>query len=790
MGKKTGQDHKHWTIPARPLRPAGSSETVNKEDIHVNSFNPFSSSVFIDNNNVSNDVVYDGFSPTLSTKSPGMSGICDNISCYYTNADQFLNKRAEFSAAMEIHSPEIVGITEIKPKNGRYKVEESEITMDNYESFHNLNEEGRGIVLFIHNKLQPSLCTTISNDFSEHIITECKLQNNEKLLICLVYRRQDLPKENADNLNTLLEQISSYKATHKLIFGDFNYPELNWNTETSNASEQHIATKFLQATKDALLIQHQKTPTRFREGQRSNTLDLILTDSEELVQELKVDAPLGKSDHYSLIFTLSVSYYEVKKLPRRNYRKTNVTILKDELKKVNWNQELENKDTNETWLCIKSKISDAINKSTPMTRPPGKQQKKWMNSDTLESVREKHRLFREWHKSGNDSEKKTPYNKANNKARKECRRANREYERKIAEESKKNPKMFFQYVNSKVKSKSGIADLNKEDGSKTKNDTEKAELLNSFFQSVFTIEDDGPLPDFENYDFENELKHCEVTTSSVKKILSGLNKNKASGPDEIPPSILSEAAEELTEPITLLFRRSLESGTLPSEWKMAHVSPIYKKGNKAAVNNYRPVSLTCVLCKVLEKFVRESILNHLMENNIITPHQHGFVPGRSCITQLLESLDEWTRILEDNGSVDIIYTDFQKAFDSVPHKRIAQKLNACGIRGSLLDWIVDFLAERKQKVVINGCESTEGRVTSGIPQGSVLGPLLFVIYINDLPRGLNTTAKMFADDTKVFVRSDNEEGAKNLQKDLDSLQTWSDKWLLRFHPDKCCHKNW
>ena len=132
------------------------------------------------------------------------------------------------------------------------------------------------------------------------------------------------------------------------------------------------------------------------------------------------------------------------------------------------------------------------------------------------------------------------------------------------------------------------------------------------------------------------------------------------------------------------------------------------------------------------KIVRESIFNHLMENNIITPHQHGFLPGRSCITKLLESLDEWNRILEDNGSVDIIYTDFQKAFDSVLHKRLAQKLNACGIRGSLLDWIVDFLDVRKQKVVINGCESTEGRVTSGILQGSVFGTLLFVIYINDL----------------------------------------------------------
>ena len=421
-----------------------------------------------------------------------------------------------------------------------------------------------------------------------------------------------------------------------------------------------------------------------------------------------------------------------------------------------------------------------------MSLPQNKQGKKWMDKETLETVREKHRLFREWHRKGNDNDKKEPYKKANNKARKECRKANRAYERKVADESKKNPKMFFQYVNSKVKTKSGIADLNKDDGTKTKNDNEKAELLNEFFQSVFTNEEDGPLPNFENYDFDTELNEIEITPSDVKKILTGLDKNKASGPDGIPSSVLSEAAEELTEPITLLFKRSLESGTIPADWKMAHVSPIFKKGSKAAVNNYRPVSLTCVLCKVLEKIVRAKILDHLIANDIISPHQHGFVPGRSCITQLLEALDEWTKILEENGSVDIIYTDFQKAFDSVPHKRLAKKLNACGIGGSLLAWVTDFLAERKQKVVINGCESTEGKVTSGIPQGSVLGPLLFVIYINDLPRGLKTVAKMFADDTKVYVRSDTMEGAKNLQEDIDSLQNWSDKWLLRFHPDKCC----
>ena len=697
-----------------------------------------------------------------------------------------LNKRPEFFTAVEIFKPDIVAVTEVKPKNGRFKLEESELSMVDYDIFHDLQMEGRGIILYTHSKLKASLCTAINSDFSEHVLVECNLQGNESLLICVVYRRQDLPKENAEHLNVLLETISQYKATHKIIMGDFNYPEIEWNSETSNASKNHIASKFLKASKDALLIQHQKTPTRFREGQKSNTLDLVFTDSENLIKELRVEAPLGKSDHYSLLITLSVVSEKAEQKPRRNFRKMDTKALKEELGNTNWDDELKGKDTEETWTIIKEQINKAINKSTPMTKPSGRKGKAWMNSETIEIVRKKHRLFREWHRKGNKDSEKKEYNKANNRARKECRKANRLFEKKVAEESKKNPKLFFHYANSKMKTKSGIADLNMKNGNKTKTDAEKAELLNDFFQSVFTVENDGPLPEFEGYEFETVFEDFEISIESVKKLLASMNKNKASGPDEIPPCVLVEAAEQLSKPIAILFRRSLASGTIPEDWKLAHASPIYKKGSKAAVNNYRPVSLTCVLCKTMEKLVREKILHHLKENNLISPHQHGFVPGRSCTTQLLEAMDEWTDILENNGSIDVIYTDFQKAFDSVPHRRLAQKLEACGIGGNILAWVKDFLANRKQRVVINGIKSTEGEVTSGIPQGSVLGPLLFVIYINDLPRGLSTVAKMFADDTKVYVRSDTVDGAKQLQQDIDKLQEWTDKWLLRFHPDKCC----
>jgi hypothetical protein len=187
----------------------------------------------------------------------------------------------------------------------------------------------------------------------------------------------------------------------------------------------------------------------------------------------------------------------------------------------------------------------------------------------------------------------------------------------------------------------------------------------------------------------------------------------------------------------------------------------------------------------MEAIVREKVMDHLEKNNLISTHQHGFVSGRSCVTQLLEVMDLWTEILDGSGSVDVVYTDFMKAFDSVPHRRLLAKLSAHGVQGRTLDWIRAFLSERVQSVVVNGVSSGQVQVTSGIPQGSVLGPLLFVIYINDLPSICTNTVKLFADDTKIYTRSDNAESVQSLQDDLNKMQEWSEKWQLKFHPEKC-----
>ena len=175
---------------------------------------------------------------------------------------------------------------------------------------------------------------------------------------------------------------------------------------------------------------------------------------------------------------------------------------------------------------------------------------------------------------------------------------------------------------------------------------------------------------------------------------------------------------------------------------------------------------------------------YLTSGDLLSRHQHGFCPGRSCITQLIEVLDEWTRSIEERNPIDAIYLDFRKAFDSVPHTRLLKKLQAYGVTRHFLHWIRAFLSDRQQRVVIRGCHSRWTRVTSGVPQGSVLGPLLFLIYINDIPEVVSSSIKIFADDTKVYRSIGSPDDLTELQRDIDSLTRCSEKWQLSFNK-KC-----
>ena len=245
--------------------------------------------------------------------------------------------------------------------------------------------------------------------------------------------------------------------------------------------------------------------------------------------------------------------------------------------------------------------------------------------------------------------------------------------------------------------------------------------------------------------------------------------------------------EQLAEPLKIIFEHSFNFGEIPLDWSLAFITAIFKKGNKSDPGNYRPVSLTSIICKLMETIIREDVMKHMKANKLFSQKQFGFLSGRSTVLQLIKVIDDWMNILEGGDAVDVIYCDFMKAFDKVPHGRLLEKVKSYNLGEKCSKWIEAFLKNRKQCVIVNEQKSEWKEVISGVPQGSVLGPLLFVLYINDLPEVIENGSEiyLYADDTKVFRKIRNPEDMERLQKDLECMKRWSEKWLLFFHPEKC-----
>ena len=319
---------------------------------------------------------------------------------------------------------------------------------------------------------------------------------------------------------------------------------------------------------------------------------------------------------------------------------------------------------------------------------------------------------------------------------------------------------------------------------------EKANILNTQFQSVFTkiiplklchlIEFILPM----SLPFPT-MPEITISVNGVAKQLSKLNPGKAAGPDGLTSRILKELHTEIAPILADIYNASLSEGVVPTDWKNAFVTPVYKKGPKSKAENYRPISLTCICCKVLEHIITSNIMSHLDKNNILFHNQHGFRSRVSCETQLIQFTQDLYDTLNQGGQTDVIVMDFSKAFDKVDHQMLLLKLLRLGINGRVVTWIQSFLSNRSQSVVLDGEHSDSCPVLSGVPQGSVLGPCLFLMYTNDIPDSIKSNIRLFADDTIMYLTISTQDDCHALQSDLTKLEAWEKEWLMAFNPDKC-----
>ena len=382
------------------------------------------------------------------------------------------------------------------------------------------------------------------------------------------------------------------------------------------------------------------------------------------------------------------------------------------------------------------------------------------------------------------------YKRVEKEVSNKIRNAKRKLEKGLVSGPDKNNRKYTQYVKSKTKSRTPVGPLVTKEKKIVTENKEMAEILNQFFSSVFTKEDLSYIPDAEMENVESTMRPVQVTRREVEKKIRNLRKDAAAGPDGISPRLLKDFETELSVPLEILFNKSLSEGEVPSDWRKANVAPIYKKGPKGDPGNYRPVSLTSVPCKILESLIKDKLMEHLIQNKLIKDTQHGFIPGKSCATNLTLFMDTVTKATDEGKAVDIIYLDFAKAFDKVPHQRLLTKLRAKGVDAQTVKWIESWLSNRTQNVNIQGEKSGSCDVDSGVPQRTVLGPILFTVYIDDLEvevtrRLLEVLILKFADDTKGAKVIENAADRDKLQEALDCLCNWAEKWGMEFNVAKC-----
>lgn len=694
-------------------------------------------------------------------------------------------------------------------------ISDEEVQIPNFKIYRSDRKQRKcgGAAIYVHEELNVSNTEfpVYSNGTCESVIIYIE---EIKLHAVCIYRPPDTTSEK---FNPCLTEINRYlvtvPATENIIFaGDLNFPYIDWNEEDDSViyqkrsggtkDEQSQFDSLINITDNHLLLQTITEPTR-----NNNVLDLVFTNNSEMVANPKVHpVPKSLSDHNLINTEIPIKEkFKENSKPREklhvfNYwsQKANWKGMNEHLSNHKWEFNAENKydvkaNINELYVELHKASEKYIpmKKATKYKSIPTERRRIFRRSKFLKrkimNCKDKNRdkIIHELMKI----EEKLIQSYDNDRLRNE---------KTIVNGVKKNTKLFFKYAQRSRKTKDTIGPLKDSQGKLFSDPQNMCEILKTQFEKSFNKAKNDVEVVLDNPK-ENEISIDElfsdpnacftqinITDEDVVSAIKSTKINSAAGPDSIPPIVLHNCAESLTTPLKNIFQKSLENCDIPKSWKEAFITPIFKKkGNKNDPSMYRPVSLTSQLVKLLERIVRIYMVQFIELNSILPDSQHGFRPSRSANSQLLEQNENIIDALDNHCNLDIVMLDYAKAFDKINISKLLFKLKSIGIGGKIGKWLGNFLLNRTQRITNDGYLSSESAVLSGVPQGTILGPILFLIFISDIGDTL-TTSKMssYADDSKVYAKIQSPEDSKNLQLDLNRIYTWTEKNLMLFNSDK------
>ena len=714
------------------------------------------------------------------------------IHALYLNARSILNKLAEFNCILNSHSYDFIFVTEtwLKPfHKDSFIIDALHYNILRHDRVNHRNERGGGVAVIFKNELSNKLCkvdidkygidSTCNNGF-EVIAFDYYQKNNVFSRFVCIY----LPPHNAKSLPIVSNLLKLLRALickcEFYLFGDFNFNDIIWKHAQISAKSPR-SSDFLSFLSSYNLTQLVIDSTHNKGG----TLDLVITSCPDKVQSLDIREPLTISnDHNMIEISIQATTQKIKSTEagcarKRNFFLANYSEINNFLSTIDWSCVFNGtNDIDSLYENFLSFLNESIQRYVPFC---GNKRKPRLPSHIRNLLKQKKHYYK---RSKSDSSAKSLYKKYAKLYKKEVNQHSRQLEQKVIFSGNRNS--LYSYINKKLHTTSSIPPLKNKNEELILDATHKANIFNENFIEVF-ITDNNITPRMLNPSKSNQMPQMPeilITPTDVRNAIKHLKNQASRTPEDIPAIFIKNTAEHLIYPLTTLFNLSLKLGKVPTLWKRALIVPIHKKGLKNNPKNYRPISMTSIFCRILERIIHTKVMEHLACHNLLSDTQHGFIAKRSTLSQHIEILNRLTENYDENTQLDMIYLDFSKAFDRVSHPKLLHVLHNFKLTPTLVNWIKDYLTNRKQATVVDNCMSDFKYISSGVPQGSVLGPLMFLMYIDDLLKTLDhncpsTKVYAFADDVKLMSKQ-----PTDLQQGLTIVENWAKNWQLTIQPAK------